>query len=217
MWKKDDTPTAPPAPQPERSTSSTPTASNSPAATSAAPAPTAAPRSSNAERAAIGRSISIRGDVTGDEDLLIQGRVEGSINLQNCAVTIGSEGEVKASVTGRVVVVEGSVEGNISSEEQVVLRSSARVQGDITAPRVVLEDGARFRGGIDMGDLPEFTNGKAASKNEASTKAPAATAATSGTSGNDKSNSDSAKGEKPAAEGDAKKKGSPELFAEARA
>lgn len=59
---------------------------------------------------------------------------------------------MKASIVGRVVIVEGSVEGNINSEEQVVLRSSARVKGDITAPRLVLEDGARFRGGVDMGD-----------------------------------------------------------------
>src|SRR5690606_32882753 len=96
------------------------------------------------DRATIGRSISIKGDVTGDEDLVIQGRVEGSVNLQQHSVTIGPEGEVKASVVGRVVTVEGKVEGNIQADEQAILRSSAVVQGDITAPRVVLEDGARF-------------------------------------------------------------------------
>jgi cytoskeletal protein CcmA (bactofilin family) len=105
------------------------------------------------QRATIGKAISIRGDVTGDEDLLIQGRVEGSVELKEHAVTIGSDGQVKASIIGRVVVVEGRVEGNISARDQVVLRGSSWVQGDITAPRVSLEDGARFRGGVDMGDM----------------------------------------------------------------
>jgi cytoskeletal protein CcmA (bactofilin family) len=113
------------------------------------------PSKAGRERATIGRSITIRGDVTGDEDLLIQGRVDGSVNLKQHSVTVGSEGEVKANISGRVVTVEGSVEGNLSAEEQVILRSSARVQGDIAAPRLVLEDGARFRGGVDMGETVE--------------------------------------------------------------
>src|SRR5690606_13060270 len=95
------------------------------------PAPTS---STVGERATIGRSIAIRGDVTGDEDLVIQGRIEGSVNLKQHAVTIGPEGDVKASVLGRIVTVEGRVEGDIVGDEQVILRSSARVQGDITAP-----------------------------------------------------------------------------------
>lgn len=109
----------------------------------------------SSERASIGRSITIRGDVTGDEDLLIQGRVEGSVDLEQHSVTVGPDGDVKASITGRIVTVEGSVKGNLTAEEQVILRSSARVQGDIKAPRVVLEDGASFRGGVDMGDGTE--------------------------------------------------------------
>jgi cytoskeletal protein CcmA (bactofilin family) len=79
-------------------------------------------------------------------------------------VTVGPDGEVHASIVGRVVMVEGKVEGNITADEQVILRSSASVQGDITAPRVVLEDGARFRGGVDMGDT---TSGRAARKDAA--------------------------------------------------
>ncbi|MFH1763794.1 MAG: polymer-forming cytoskeletal protein [Gemmatimonadota bacterium] len=100
----------------------------------------------------MGPSITIRGDVSGDEDLLIQGRVEGSVDLKLKSVTVGTEGRVKANITGRVVIVEGEVEGDLKAKEQVVLRSTARVQGDITAARVVLEDGASFRGGVDMGD-----------------------------------------------------------------
>src|SRR5687767_15078304 len=112
---------------------------------------TAPVRSSN-DRATIGRSITINGEVKGDEDLLIQGRVDGSVTLKEHAVTVGPEGEVKADIGARVITVEGKVEGNLSAQEQVILRNSARVQGNITAPRVVLEDGARFRGGVDMGD-----------------------------------------------------------------
>jgi cytoskeletal protein CcmA (bactofilin family) len=113
---------------------------------------TSYPSHGSGERATIGRSITIKGEVTGDEDLLIQGRVDGSIDLKQHAITVGREGEVKANITGRIVTVEGKVEGNLSADEQVILRASATVQGDISAPRVVLEDGARFRGGVDMAD-----------------------------------------------------------------
>ena len=102
------------------------------------------------ERATIGRSITIRGDVGGDEDLLIQGQVDGSVNLDLHSVTVGSEGRVKANIAGRVVIVEGQVEGDLKAQEQIILRSSAHVMGDISAPRVVLEDGASFRGLVDM-------------------------------------------------------------------
>jgi cytoskeletal protein CcmA (bactofilin family) len=138
MWKKED------GPDP---TSSEPQTVNPPTRTEpvrSAPA--------TGERATIGRSITIKGEVSGDEDLLIQGTVDGSVNLKQQSVTVGREGRVKADITGRVVTVEGEVEGNLTAEEQVVLRSSAKVQGDIAAPRVVLEDGGTFRGGIDMGD-----------------------------------------------------------------
>ncbi len=102
--------------------------------------------------ATIGPSITIKGEVRGDEDLLIEGRVEGSVELKLQSVTVGREGRVKANISGRVVTVEGEVEGDLAAQEQVILRSSARVQGDITAPRVVLEDGANFRGLVDMSE-----------------------------------------------------------------
>jgi cytoskeletal protein CcmA (bactofilin family) len=138
MWKKEDGPDPTPgAPQTERPPARTEPARSTPA---------------TGERATIGRSITIKGEVSGDEDLLIQGRVDGSVNLKQQSVTVGKEGRVKADITGRVVTIEGEVVGNLKAEEQVILRSSAKVQGDITAPRVVLEDGGTFRGGIDMGD-----------------------------------------------------------------
>ena len=141
MWKKDDEPVpGPTAPQPTGKT----------------PRPESTRLGADTgERATIGRSITIRGDVSGDEDLLIQGRVDGSVDLKQRSVTVGPEGRVKANITGRVVIVEGEVEGDLRAEEQVILRSTARVQGDITASRVVLEDGASFRGGVDMGDPSE--------------------------------------------------------------
>ncbi|MGD2121902.1 MAG: polymer-forming cytoskeletal protein [Gemmatimonadota bacterium] len=138
MWKKDEV--APPEP-------ATPKFEDKPRSPTPPP-----PTSPPAERAVIGQSISIVGEVKGGEDLLIQGRIEGTVDLRDQLVTVGPEGDVKADVTGRVVSIEGRVEGNLQAGEQIILRSSAKVQGDITAPRVVLEDGARFRGLVDMGD-----------------------------------------------------------------
>jgi cytoskeletal protein CcmA (bactofilin family) len=119
---------------------------SAPKAEPASPAPRAG------GQAVIGRSITIRGEVTGDEDLVIQGRVDGSVDLVQHTVTVGPEGHVKAHINGRIVTVEGKVEGNVTGDEQVVLRKSSWVQGDIRAPRVVLEDGAHFRGGVTMGE-----------------------------------------------------------------
>ena len=116
------------------------------------PAPAAPAPQRTGGQAVIGRSITIRGDVTGDEDLVIQGRVDGSVDLVQHSVTVGPDGQVKANITGRIVTIEGKVEGNLTGEEQVVLRKSSWVQGDVKAPRVVLEDGAHFRGGVLMGE-----------------------------------------------------------------
>lgn len=143
MWKKEGSPEQPSAPRTETGFADRP-----------------APRESTGERATIGRSITIRGEVTGNEDLLIQGRVEGSVSLAQHAVTVGADGEVRADISGRIVVVEGTVQGNLTADEQVVLRSSAVVQGDITAPRVMLEDGARFRGAVDMGEVSGRSGGR---------------------------------------------------------
>ena len=110
---------------------------------------TPAPRRGGGQ-ATIGASITVKGDVSGDEDLMIQGRVEGKIKLSKHNVTIGPDGSVKADVHGRTVVVEGQVEGDLRGKDQIILRHTARVEGSISAPRVTLEDGAVFRGGIEM-------------------------------------------------------------------
>jgi len=180
MWKKEGMPDEPVRTRPEAPQ------------TFERPAP---PRVSG-ERATIGRSITIQGEVTGDEDLLIQGRVEGSVNLKQHSVTVGAEGEVMANVTGRVVTVEGRVEGDLRAEEQVILRSSAVVQGDITAPRVVLEDGARFRGVVDMGETVDRTaRSTSAPQPSASARPPAGDSAGRPTSTDEEKRAASAKPE----------------------
>ena len=98
----------------------------------------------------VGPSITIKGEVTGEEDLLIQGKVEGTINLKDQEVSVGQSGEVTADVNARVVKIDGKVTGDISGTEKVVISQSGNVRGNIVAPRVTLEDGAIFKGSIDM-------------------------------------------------------------------
>ena len=100
--------------------------------------------------ATIGPSIRISGDLTGDEDLIVQGEVEGTVVLPKNLLTIGQDGRVNASVKARVIHVEGKVEGDLRGDEQVIVKRSGDVQGNITAPRVTLEDGCRFKGSINM-------------------------------------------------------------------
>ena len=120
---------------------------------SAAPSTAPSPSPSGTERreaAGIGSSITIIGDVTGDEDLTILGRVEGKIDLPKHSVTIGQGGRVKADVHAKAVSVAGEVHGNLVASEQIVIRKTATMLGNLTAPRVGLEDGCCFRGSVEM-------------------------------------------------------------------
>lgn len=108
------------------------------------------PTTASKERALIGPTILIKGDLTGEEDLIIDGRVEGRVELRKHNITVGKNGRVKADLYGKVITVEGEVHGNLYGDEQLVLRQSSTVRGNILAPRVVLEDGANFKGSIDM-------------------------------------------------------------------
>ncbi len=101
--------------------------------------------------ARVGRTIMFKGDMIGDEDLLIDGRVEGSVDVRSHSVTVGPKGNAEADIMGRIVRVEGQVQGNLTAGEQIVLLSSASVEGDLVAPRVSLEDGAYFRGRVVAG------------------------------------------------------------------
>lgn len=139
-WKRDDQPVNTPDPS-----------MNAPRP--AIPTPVASPQSEprrSGERATIGPSIIIKGDLSGDEDLIIEGRVEGKVDLKQHNVTVGRSGRVKADIVGKVVTIEGEVDGNVFAQEQAILRQAGAIRGNITAPRVILEDGSRFKGSIDM-------------------------------------------------------------------
>jgi cytoskeletal protein CcmA (bactofilin family) len=118
---------------------------------SAAPqAATPAATGDRREPAVIGASIAIVGDVTGGEDLTILGRVEGKIALPKNSVTVGQSGRIVADIEAKVVSVAGEVRGNLVATEQIVIRKTATMQGNLTAPRVGLEDGCCFRGSVEM-------------------------------------------------------------------
>jgi cytoskeletal protein CcmA (bactofilin family) len=100
--------------------------------------------------AVIGPSIRIDGDLRGEENLRIEGEVKGTVQLKNNNLVIGSEGRVRATVYAHSIEVEGLMEGDLFGAERVTIRKSAKVRGNITAPRVSLEDGAQFKGSIEM-------------------------------------------------------------------
>ena len=138
MWKSNEA-TSPTANDPSRE-------ARSPAG--AAPPP-ARPASVSGATATIGPSISIKGDISGDEDLLIEGQVEGAVELRQHNVTVASSGRVTADIRGKRICIDGQVVGDLFGDE-VVIRKSGRVQGNAKAPRVTLENGCQFRGSIDM-------------------------------------------------------------------
>ncbi len=100
--------------------------------------------------AIIGRSIQINGDLRGNEDLRIEGDVSGTVELRNSNLTIGKEGKVRADVFAKSIAVDGTTEGDLYATERVVVHVNARVNGNIIAPRVGIEEGARFKGSIEM-------------------------------------------------------------------
>jgi cytoskeletal protein CcmA (bactofilin family) len=134
---------------------STPTA---PAASEPAAAPRPVATTTTSDQATIGKSLVIKGEVTGSESLYIDGRVEGSINLSGNRVTIGRNGVVAANINAREIVVLGKVRGNLTASDRVDIRSDGSLTGDVVAARISIEDGAFFKGGIDIrkaGSKPE--------------------------------------------------------------
>jgi len=98
----------------------------------------------------IGKSIVIKGEVSGSEDLTIEGHVEGKIELRDNVLSIGASGRVQAHIVAKAIVVDGQVTGNLTAAEKVEIRENGAVEGDIVAPRVAIADGAKFRGSVDM-------------------------------------------------------------------
>jgi cytoskeletal protein CcmA (bactofilin family) len=167
MWKPTTQPPSgskPFSPEAERPANSTST----PAA-AAEPSTPAAPRAavtSSAEQATIGKSLVIKGEVTGSESLYIDGRVEGSINLAGNRVTIGRNGVVAANINAREIVVLGKVRGNLTASDRVDIRNDGSLTGDVIAARISIEDGAFFKGGIDIRKPGQKANGSDAKEVE---------------------------------------------------
>lgn len=104
----------------------------------------------NRPSAVIGSKITFKGELSGDEDLLIQGVVEGTVSLKGNQLTVGKLGKVKANLSAKNIIVDGTVEGDLIAEDHIAINASSVVKGNIIAERVTLEDGAKFRGSIDM-------------------------------------------------------------------
>src|SRR6478736_4717776 len=98
----------------------------------------------------IGKSVVIKGELNGSEDLTIEGHVEGKIELRDHVLTIGPNGKIKAQLHAKAIVVLGEVIGNVTASEKVDIRENGSVEGDITSPRVAIAEGAHFRGSVDM-------------------------------------------------------------------
>ena len=152
MWK----PNQPGTPNPQTPEPQRPAAPVSSFETSSQPARPAAPSSSPAgaaatgEQATIGKSLIVKGEVSGSESLYIDGKVEGAINLPGNRVTVGRNGQVAANIMAREIVVLGKVRGNCHASDRVDIRSEGSLTGDVIAARISIEDGAFFKGGIDI-------------------------------------------------------------------
>jgi cytoskeletal protein CcmA (bactofilin family) len=174
MWKPTNQPQTPARPgEPERPTPPSP---NAPTMSSTASEP-AAPRplsTTTADQATIGKSLVIKGEVTGSESLYIDGRVEGSINLSGNRVTVGRNGVVAANINAREIVVLGKVRGNLTASDRVDIRSDGSLTGDVIAARISIEDGAFFKGGIDIrkGGQPQQQQQQKASGEDKAVPAP---------------------------------------------
>jgi len=148
MWKPTNQPQTPTRPaEPERPTSMPSAPAMATSEPAAVPRPVA---TTTADQATIGKSLVIKGEVTGSESLYIDGRVEGSINLAGNRVTIGRNGVVAANINAREIVVLGKVRGNLTASDRVDIRSDGSLTGDVIAARISIEDGAFFKGGIDI-------------------------------------------------------------------
>ena len=146
MWKRDQ------AMKPvngEQAAPTMPTYEPAPPAPSAAP-PQPGPRQNVRDVVNIGKSVVIKGELNGSEDLTIEGQIEGTIDLRENVLTIGPNGKIKAQVFAKSVVVLGTVAGNITASEKIDIRDGGSVEGDLVSPRVGISEGAHFRGSVDM-------------------------------------------------------------------
>jgi cytoskeletal protein CcmA (bactofilin family) len=186
MWKRDEA-AKPGAPQPAPAPAPAPVTPAAPhvAAEAARPQPITSVdthRGGLEKTVNIGKSVIIKGELNGSEDLTIEGLVEGKIELRQNVLTIGPNGKIKAQVFAKSVIILGEVTGNVTATEKVDIRDNGSVDGDIAAPRVAIAEGAHFRGSIDMqrtgGKPGENKPGDKPAENKAEQKpAPAAAVA----------------------------------------
>ena len=141
MWKPSQPGPVPPSPAPEPPRPAPPAQAFESAGRSAVP---------SGDQATIGKGLFFKGEITGAESLFVDGKVEGTINLPGNRVTVGRNGQVAANITAREIVVLGKVRGNVSASDRVDIRAEGSLSGDVSAARISIEDGAFFKGGIDI-------------------------------------------------------------------
>jgi cytoskeletal protein CcmA (bactofilin family) len=182
MWKRDEAVKPPTAPAGSGTTPAPSVASPADAVRtpSVSSAPIEPQRGMERSTVNIGKSVIIKGELSGSEDLTIEGQVDGKIELRQNVLTIGPNGRIKAQVFAKSVVILGEVTGNVTASEKVDIRDNGSVDGDIAAPRVAIAEGAHFRGSIDMqkagGKPVEKTDAKPAPAASQPTQAGAAAA-----------------------------------------
>jgi cytoskeletal protein CcmA (bactofilin family) len=181
MWKRDEA--VKPTTVPASGSTPAPSIGVPPAAEAARTpsAPSEPQRGMERTTVNIGKSVVIKGELSGSEDLTIEGQVDGKIELRQNVLTIGPNGKIKAQVFAKAVIVLGEVNGNVTASEKVDIRDGGSVDGDIISPRVAIAEGAHFRGSVDMqrkGAQPGQQKGAASSQPEKE-KAQASTSATS--------------------------------------
>ncbi len=147
MWKPNQPGSqTPPTPEPARPQPP----AGAPAFDAAAARGGSAAATATGEQATIGKSLVVKGELTGSESLYVDGKVEGAINLPGNRVTVGRNGQVAANIMAREIVVLGKVRGNCQASDRVDIRSEGSLTGDVVAARISIEDGAFFKGGIDI-------------------------------------------------------------------
>lgn len=160
MWKPTQSGPANSSPTPEPARPATPSAPAFEPARGAAPGPTG-------EQATIGKGLFIKGEITGSESLYIDGKIEGTINLPGNRLTVGRNGQVNAAINAREIVVLGKIKGNVSATDRVDIRAEGALTGDVSAARISIEDGAFFKGGIDIKKLEGAGKGGVTAGNSA--------------------------------------------------
>lgn len=148
MWKSTRREDEVPMPANEAKPSGSPVVPPAPAVRPAEPARGETMR--GVDVATIGKSVIVKGELSGSEDLFVDGQVEGSVSLRGQSLTVGPNGRVRANIEARNVIIHGQVDGNVTASDRVELRKSASLSGDISTARIAIDDGAYFKGTIDI-------------------------------------------------------------------